>query len=130
MTNSLVRFRNFRLVNFAKSALFVLVALLAPAFASAQGITVHDTVLNQFGTPMPGASITICSQQDNVRPLPAPCTHLAPAVFSDSGLSVPRTNPFKADGLGNYDFALAPGTYVVSISGTLITPRSYVLVWL
>lgn len=115
----------------AKSLSKFLVAfgcLLAPAFAGAQGITVHDIVLNQYGTPMPGSTITICTSQDNVRPLPTPCTHLAPTVYLDSALTVTTTNPFKADGLGNYDFALAPGTYVVSISGVLLTPRSYVLV--
>lgn len=111
-----------------RNILGLLALLFVPAFAGAQGITVHDVVLNQYGTPMPGATISVCTSQDNVNPLPKPCTHLVSPLHSDTALATTIANPLQADGLGNYNFALAPGTYVVSISGTLITSRSYVLV--
>jgi len=93
---------------------FIIVALLlaVPGIVRAQGSRKDDIVLNRFGQPVAGASITVCTAGATG----TPCSPLA-GIFSDVALTQPLANPLTSDGQGNYHFYAAPGRYLIQISG-------------
>jgi hypothetical protein len=93
----------------------VLAALLLVVFVpvgSGQGSRKDDIVLNRFGQPVSGASVTVCTSGATG----TPCSPLA-SIFSDVALSQPLANPLTSDGQGNYHFYAAPGRYMIQFSG-------------
>jgi hypothetical protein len=97
-------------------ALHVLPGAVAPAHA--QGTRKDDIVFNSRGTPLAGAIVRICAQPASGQP----CTPLA-NIYSDAGLTQALANPTTSDGMGNYFFYAAPGSYEIEISGAQISTR-------
>jgi len=97
-------------------ALHVLPGAVAPVHA--QGTRKDDIVFNSRGIPLAGATVRICSQPATGQP----CTPLA-NIYSDPLLTQALANPTTTDGMGNYFFYAAPGTYEVEISGPQITTK-------
>jgi len=98
----------------AAARVAVLVAALGvcAGAALAQGTRKDDVVFNAQGRPMAGATVRVCTSTATGQP----CTPLA-QIYSDSTLTQALSNPFSADGLGNYTFYAAPGRYEIEISG-------------
>lgn len=90
----------------------ILTAMLCATTAWAQGSRRDDVVFGPSGHPMPGATVTVCAASATG----TPCSPLA-QLFTDSTLTVPATNPFLSDGLGNFHFYATPGRYQIQISG-------------
>jgi hypothetical protein len=90
----------------------------AVAPVHAQGTRKDDIVFNSRGIPLAGATVRICTMPATGQP----CTPLA-NIYSDSGLTQALANPTTTDGMGNYFFYAAPGTYEVEISGPQITTK-------
>jgi len=90
----------------------LLACLGFPGTAWAQGSRKDDIVLNRFGQPVAGATVTVCTSGATG----TPCSPLA-AIYSDRGLTQPLANPMSSDGQGNYYFYAAPGRYMVQLSG-------------
>jgi hypothetical protein len=89
-------------------------ALIFASRAAAQGSRHDGVVMGEQGVPVAGATIVVCTQPANVTI--APCTPLA-NLYTDSTLTTPAPNPLTSDGLGNYYFYAAPGTYTVQVYG-------------
>lgn len=87
------------------------------AFAQNSGI-INDVALGADGRPKGGASIRVCASTATG----TPCAPLA-TVYSDIGLSIPKSQPFTADAQGNYNYYGSAGLYKeqVTISGTTYT---------
>jgi hypothetical protein len=85
----------------------------APA-ARAQGSRHDGIVLGPQGRPVAGATIAVCTQPATITT--SPCSPLA-SVYTDPTLTVLAPNPLLSDGLGNYHFYAAPGTYTVQVYG-------------
>jgi len=96
--------------------LALLVCLAAPRAARAQGSRKDDIVLNRFGQPVAGASVTVCLSGATG----TPCSPKA-SIYSDIALTQALANPLATDGQGNYHFYAAPGRYVIQISGAGVT---------
>lgn len=75
---------------------------------------IDGSVLDNTPRPVPGASIAVLSQPANTSTQPG--SPLA-SIFSDVNGAFPLSNPFTADGGGNYFFYLAAGTYTIQIYG-------------
>lgn len=107
------------------SLLAVLYLFLAGS-ALAQGAMVPPQValqtVNGVTRPIPGATITVCGASVNGLPCSPP---LVNAIFSNTALTQPLTNPFFADASGNYQFAIAPGTYTVTVTASGFGGYSY-----
>src|SRR5271163_5247143 len=97
-------------------ALHLLPGAVAPVHA--QGTRKDDIVFNTRGIPLAGATVRICAQPATGQP----CTPLA-NIYSDPLLSQALANPTTTDGMGNYFFYAAPGTYEVEISGQQISTK-------
>jgi hypothetical protein len=96
---------------------FLLAALFLPAAsAHAQGSRKQDIVVNRFGQPVAGATVTVCTAGATG----TPCSPLA-AIYSNVALTTVQANPFTTDGLGNYSFYAAPGRYQIQFSGAGLT---------
>jgi len=93
------------------AALYALVTL-ASISTSAQGSRKDDIAFGTNGRPIAGATITVCTSSATG----IPCSPLA-TLYTDATLTLPSPNPFTTDGLGNYHFYVAPGRYVVQVSG-------------
>ncbi len=106
-----------------RGAALVLLVLGSSGALWAQGARYDGIVLGPTGTPKGGATVTVCTATG----AGTPCTPLAP-IFSDSGLSTVKVNPFPADGLGNFGFFAAPGTYTYSLTGAGVTATLYTIV--
>lgn len=97
--------------------LTILCLFFAAPFALAQGVnagpyTALKTV-NGLTTPIADATITVCAANTGG----IPCSPaLVNAVFQNTALTVPLSNPFTADANGNYSFAIAPGNYTVTVT--------------
>src|SRR5271154_705422 len=96
--------------------LHVVPGAVAPVHA--QGTRKDDIVFNSRGVPLAGASVRVCAQPATGQP----CTPLA-NIYSDPLLSQALANPTVTDGMGNYFFYAAPGTYEVEISGPQISTK-------
>ena len=94
------------------------VLMLALAFAAgavpahAQGSRKDDIVFGPSGHPVAGATVTVCQATATG----TPCSPLA-TIYTDATLTVPATNPFRTDGIGNYHFYAPAGRYQLQISG-------------
>lgn len=101
---------------------------LLPANGFAQGVYVQPkTVLgtiNGVTRPIANATITVCAA--NMSGLPC-SPALVSTIFKDQALTQPLSNPFTADANGNYNFAVAPGTYTVTETATGYVGYSYQL---
>lgn len=103
--------------------LSLILALLWAMPALAQGYHYQNIALGPLGHPVSTATITVCAAAATG----APCSPTTP-IFSDAGLSVPKQNPFTSDGLGNFDFYVAPGSYVFTITGEEVSAgQSYAI---
>src|SRR5260370_29750601 len=94
---------------FVLSAIVVFSACVESA--QAQGSRKDDIVFNAQGKPLAGSGVRVCTSSASGQP----CTPLA-AIYSDPGLTQALANPTSTDGLGNYNFYAAPGTYIIYIS--------------
>ncbi len=108
--NQSPRFLRLRLAG-VLALVFLWLFVLAPT-GSGQGSRKDDIVLNRFGQPVAGATVSVCTSGATG----TPCSPLA-AIYSDIGLTQPLANPLASDGQGNYHFYAAPGRYVLQLSG-------------
>lgn len=97
--------------------LLLLVLFLVPVSAYSQGVSVApQTATRNLGSQvvaMVGATVTVCAA--NATGLPC-SPALSNAVFKNTALTQPLTNPFFADNNGNYSFSIAPGNYTVTVT--------------
>ncbi|MGH9682166.1 MAG: hypothetical protein ACRD4S_00930 [Candidatus Acidiferrales bacterium] len=101
----------------------LIVALLWAMPALAQGYHYQNIALGPLGHPVSTATITVCAAGATG----TPCSPTTP-IFSDAALSLPKQNPFTSDGLGNFDFYVAPGSYVFTITGEEVSAgQSYAI---
>jgi hypothetical protein len=118
-----------RLNKFFASVVISLAAfLLVPPRARAQsGIHFTDIAISSqnggYLHPVPNATVTVCTTQQA-----APCTissaYLA-TLYTDGTLTTKASNPVYADSNGNFGFWGAPGTYLITVSGTGVAAYSY-----
>lgn len=94
---------------------------LLPVSVWGQGFVHRDVILSASGRPIAGATVTVCLAVNGVGIPCAPTT----TIYTTETLGTAKSNPFTADGRGNLDFAVAPGAYIVTITGTGITGYSY-----
>lgn len=92
----------------------------------AQGVFVPPQTalksVNGITTPIAGATITVCP----ANAAGMPCSPaLVNTIFADAALTLPLANPFTADVNGNYQFAIAPGTYTVTVTALGYSGYSY-----
>lgn len=97
----------------------ILFLLLFPAALFAQGGFVPQQTafktINGQTFPIGGATITVCG----ANAIGIPCSPaLSNAIFKDAALTQPLSNPFTADSSGNYQFAIAPGQYTVTVTAS------------
>lgn len=102
--------------------------LLLSSVAFGQGLIVAPktvlSVVNGITRPVANATVTVCA----VNTSGIPCSPvLVGAVFKDAGLTQPLSNPFTTDANGNYQFAIAGGTYTVTETGVGFAGYSYQL---
>lgn len=76
------------------------------------GIRYDNIAINQFGTALGGALVSVC----NFPGVLTACTVNDAAIFQDINLSIPQSNPFAADAIGNYGFFAAAGNYNVTVT--------------
>ena len=109
-----------------KILFFLLSSVLLPALAFGQGAFIPPQtafrIVNGVTSPIANATITVCAANAGG----IPCSPaLVNAVFKDAALTQPRSNPFTADGVGNYQFAAASGTYTVTVTAFGFSGYSY-----
>lgn len=78
-------------------------------------------MLGATGRPLAGAQVTVCS---NVAELGIPCLSTI-NLFDSTGAGI--SNPQTTDGRGNLNFWAPPGKYLMTVSGTGITPYRLVI---
>jgi len=106
--------------------LFLALALLVlwPVVTFAQGYYYQNVSWSARGIPAGGATITVCSSAGTLIPtstrLVAGCTPTV-SIYTNAALTVSESNPFQADGLGNFHFFVAPGSYTYAITGPNVT---------
>jgi hypothetical protein len=108
--------------------LLPLFVLSCASLAFGQGVVVAPQsafkVINGLTTPIANATVTVCASLTGG----IPCSPaLANATFRDAALTQPLTNPFTADSVGNYQFAIAPGNYTVTVTSSGFVGQSYQL---
>lgn len=96
--------------------LFLLLALLFPALAFAQGSNYQAILLGSTGRPTAGAQITVCA----AGALGVPCSPTV-NIYKDQALTIPQSNPIITDSLGNFSFWAAPNTYLYTATGLNVT---------
>lgn len=104
--------------NVASAALklFIICLVLLVGVANAQNARKDDIAVfnaNGFVKVIPSALITVCTSVATG----TPCAPLASVCASASDAICTAPNPFNADLNGNFGFWIAPGTYVVTITG-------------
>lgn len=101
--------------------LFLLLLFAAPAFS--QGYRYDNFVVKPLAAgglqAVSGALITVCTSAGSG----TPCTPKVANIYSDEALTTPLTGTGGAgttnsDSFGNYGFYIAPGDYVITITGT------------
>ena len=97
-------------------SVLTLLATLAVPLAQAQGSRKDDIVFGPTGHPIAGATVTVCMPTATG----TPCSPLS-TIYTDATLTVPTTNPFQTDGIGNYHFYAPAGRYRLQVSGPGIT---------
>lgn len=108
--------------------LVLLALLFLPASSFAQGVVIQPKIalgtINGVTKPISNPTITVCAA--NASGLPC-SPALASTVFKDQALTQSQTNPFTGDANGNYNFAIAAGTYTVTETAAGFTGYSYQL---
>lgn len=97
-------------------AVLVFFALTGRAFAQ-NGVIVNDQVQGPSGMGIAGATVTVCTSAGTG----TPCTPTTP-IYTSSALTTTLSNPTTTDAHGNFSFWIAPGTYIVTITGTGLQP--------
>src|SRR6185437_12179885 len=100
---------------------FALTFGLLTALAFSQNARVDGVVSSRTGSPAPGALVAVCSQPSSTAS--TPCTPLASLCSSRTDATCQAPNPVTADGLGNYFFYAAPGTYILQFYGPGLTTK-------
>lgn len=78
--------------------------------------------VNGLTSPLANATITVCAANASG----IPCSPaLANALFKDVALTQPLANPFTTDTNGNSNFAISPGNYTLTVTGTGFAGISY-----
>lgn len=105
---------------------FALSFILFSTAALGQGVFIPPQTalknINGIVMPIANATITVCA--GNAAGMPC-SPALINAIFKDSGLTQPLSNPFTADQNGNYQFAAAASTYTVTVSAAGFSGYSY-----
>jgi hypothetical protein len=99
----------------------------APAFG--QGSQRQSVSVSPQGTPIPGADVWACQAGSTPNYSAAPPCTLA-SIYSNPSLGADYaiTQPLVSDGLGNYTYYAAAGTYVEVITGSNTTGYSSTIV--
>jgi hypothetical protein len=99
----------------------------APAFG--QGSQRQSVSVSPQGTPIPGADVWACQAGSTPNYSAAPPCTLA-SIYSNPSLGTGYaiTQPLVSDGLGNYTYYAAAGTYVEVITGSNTTGYSSTIV--
>jgi len=107
-----------------KNLWIIIFALLCGLRLSGQSIPISGFVVNQYGSPVAGAQVYICSAAGSSG---LPCSPVA-SIYQDYNLTISTANPTQTDANGDftvYAGALAfPNMYVVNAvpqSGTVYT---------
>lgn len=107
-----------------KRLLSIIIFVALTPLAWSQAAPISGQVLSQYGQPVAGAQVYVCSAAGSSG---LPCSPLA-NIFYDFNLGSPAPNPFPTDVNGNYNFyvgALAfPNTYVVNAVTGFGTPTT------
>lgn len=120
MGQHLLCFKEGRVTRLTRNFILALALLTFPTLASAQGVFVPSggpaIQTSQIGlTPIhqsiPFALITVCPAGSSG----IPCTPASVSIFSDQALTHALSNPFQADINGNYQFAVLPGSYTITV---------------
>ncbi len=99
----------------------------APAFG--QGSQRQSVSVSPQGTPIPGANVWACQAGSTPNYSAAPPCTLANIYSNPSlGAGYTITQPLVSDGLGNYTYYAAAGTYVEVITGSNTTGYSSTIV--
>jgi hypothetical protein len=109
-----------------KAASYLLFLLCISSLALGQGNLVAPkpvlSVVNGVTRPVANATITVCGPGATG----IPCSPvLVGVLFKDAALTQPLPNPFTTDGNGNYQFAVAAGTYTVTETASGFAGYSY-----
>jgi hypothetical protein len=97
-------------------------ALFLPGFVSAQSNSQFiSLVLGPTGRPAAGVQVTVCS---NVLEMSIPCTSTV-NIFDSTGAGI--SNPALTDGKGNLNFWAPVGVYLLTFTGSQITPYRLVV---
>src|SRR6266487_3842213 len=100
--------------------------ILLSSMAAAQGTRYDNFVLKPLAaggvTPVSGALITVCTSAGTG----TPCTPKVANIYSDEALTTTITGTGGAgttnsDANGNFGFYLAPGSYIVTVTGSGFT---------
>lgn len=106
-----------------KLAIFL---VLFPVLTFGQGAMAPSksvlSVVNGVTRPIANATVTVCAALSSGIPCSPP---LSNAIFSNTALTVPLSNPFTSDENGNYQFAIATGNYTVTESASGYAGYSY-----
>lgn len=110
-----------------RRALFAIaIVLLLPSLARSQGTRFDNIAFQQLSggslRTAGGAQIDVCTSVGSG----VPCSPHA-TIYSDVALTLPLANFFFADALGNFGFYIAPGRYVMTITGQGLTARTLFL---
>src|SRR6266480_2123639 len=88
-----------------------------------QGVRYDNIALKPLAvggvTAVSGALITVCTSAGTG----TPCTPKVTNIYADEALTIPiigtgNTGTTNSDANGNYGFYIAPGSYVITITGT------------
>lgn len=102
--------------------LCILVLLLIPLGASAQGIRYDNVLQGQEGVAIAGANVEVCSTSGNNATYP--CSVPA-SIYSNQALTTSISQPQTTSSTGSYGFWAAPGHYVLQIWGAGVTSTSW-----
>src|SRR5208283_1384741 len=122
---------NVRINVLIRSILLALTVLFCASFASAQTGSLYQNIVFRYtpagAFPASGATITICTASATGQPCAPTVT-----VYSDAALSNAVANPLPVcstspqfgceDGLGNFSFYIAQGSYTYTVTGSGLNP--------
>lgn len=112
-----------------KTALKLLLAfLLSTCAAYAQVAVISGQTLNQYGQPIPFASVRVCL----VTSTGTPCSTTGVTVYYDYGLTMVAPNPYTSDAYGNYTLFVGnvpspPNLYEVQLTPAAGITWTYVV---
>lgn len=101
-----------------KKLLLLSLLCVAPAFGQNARYDNIATKISSSGNVVPvTATITVCTSAGTGQP----CTPKANLCLNASDTTCNQSNPFTSDSFGNYGFWVAPGTYIVTLTGSGFT---------